>query len=383
MCSGLFKCSIADDHHRIVTASVTQNHRSPPVRFSLVLPGLSSAGQVEMSRLALYLLGPPRVERDGEPVTVRRRKAMALLAYLAVTGECHTRDALATLFWPDSNQSRARAALRAALASLRKALGEDWPHGRHPLDVDRESVGLASRTALDPEDLESATDARLEIWVDVTQFHQRLAVSRSHSHPPDQLCAGCLSPLAEAAELYRDDFMTGFTLPDSSAFDEWQFFQGEGLRNALSSALERLAQGLGAQGEYERAIVYARRWVALDPLHEPAQRLLTRLYAISGQRTAALRQVAECVRVLEEELGAEPEPQTVAFFEQVRMGKLAPPDHLPVPAWGAEIAVPLRPFWKQKKKWWLARFLSPASENWRDWTAFWSALWQATVRSFL
>jgi DNA-binding SARP family transcriptional activator len=39
-----------------------------------------------MSRLALYLLGPPRLELDGEPVEIGRRRAVALLAYLAVTG---------------------------------------------------------------------------------------------------------------------------------------------------------------------------------------------------------------------------------------------------------------------------------------------------------
>ena len=50
-----------------------------------------------MSRLALYLLGPPRIERDGVPISIHRRKAVALLAYLAVSGGRHSRDALATL----------------------------------------------------------------------------------------------------------------------------------------------------------------------------------------------------------------------------------------------------------------------------------------------
>jgi DNA-binding SARP family transcriptional activator len=50
-----------------------------------------------MSRLALYLLGPPRPELDGEPIHIGRRKAMALLAYMAATGQLHSRDSLATL----------------------------------------------------------------------------------------------------------------------------------------------------------------------------------------------------------------------------------------------------------------------------------------------
>ena len=67
-----------------------------------------------MSQIALYLFGSPRVEYRGEPVQIRRRKAMALLVYLAMTEQAHGRDALATMFWPESDQSTARAGLRRA-----------------------------------------------------------------------------------------------------------------------------------------------------------------------------------------------------------------------------------------------------------------------------
>jgi len=65
-----------------------------------------------MSQLSLFLLGPPRLELDSESLDIGRRKAVALFAYLAVTARGHARDALATLFWPEHEQSRARAALR-------------------------------------------------------------------------------------------------------------------------------------------------------------------------------------------------------------------------------------------------------------------------------
>ena len=71
-------------------------------------------------------------------------------------------------------------------------------------------------------------------------------------------------------ELYRGEFLEGFSLRDSASFDEWQFFETEGLRQALASALERLVRGHTDRGEFERAIAYARRWLALDPMHEPA-----------------------------------------------------------------------------------------------------------------
>ncbi|NIU61937.1 MAG: tetratricopeptide repeat protein, partial [Pseudomonas stutzeri] len=92
-------------------------------------------------------------------------------------------------------------------------------------------------------------------------------------------CSDCLAVLEEAVALYRDDFMAGFTLRDSGPFDEWQLFQTEGLRDELAGALERLVRCHSAQGEYEPAIGYARRWLALDPLHEPTHRHLMQLYA--------------------------------------------------------------------------------------------------------
>jgi DNA-binding SARP family transcriptional activator len=59
-----------------------------------------------MSQLAIYLFGPPRLELNETPVHIPRRKAMATLAYLAVTGQRHSRDTLAALFWPERPEQR-------------------------------------------------------------------------------------------------------------------------------------------------------------------------------------------------------------------------------------------------------------------------------------
>jgi hypothetical protein len=166
-----------------------------------------------MSRLALFLLGSPRIERDDAPVRVDRRKSVALLAYLAMTGESHSRDTLATLLWPELDQSRARAGLRAALSTLKKALGGGW------LDVDRESIGLNPNTSPSTSGLRSASESVL--WLDVAEFRAKLAECRAHGHPEGQVCLACLPPLAEAAELYRDDFLAGFTLPGTSGSRPW------------------------------------------------------------------------------------------------------------------------------------------------------------------
>src|SRR5262249_4084065 len=75
----------------------------------------------EMPPLAVYLLGAPRIEADGQPIEVDTRKATALVAYLAMDGQPRSRDALAELLWPDAESGR--AALRRTLSVLGKALG--------------------------------------------------------------------------------------------------------------------------------------------------------------------------------------------------------------------------------------------------------------------
>ena len=255
--------------------------------------------------LKLLLLGPPRLECEKVPVELERRKAVALLAYLAVTSAPQSRDALATLLWPDKDESQAHAYLRVVLFKLKQALG-----AQH-IAIGREHISLPS-----------SSDLSSDFWFDVAHFRRSLVSCTTHGHAPHDVCLMCLPVLAEAVALYRADFMAGFTLPDSPEFDEWQFFQAESLRRDLASALERLVSGHSAQGELESAIAYARRWVALDQLHEPARRCLMDLYAQAGQRPAALRQYEECQRLLATEVGGLPEQETTALYEAIKARKI-------------------------------------------------------------
>ena len=174
-----------------------------------------------MPKLKLSFLGSPQIEHDGRHVEIGASKPLALLVYLAVTGQNQSRDALGTLLWPDSDQSRARTYLRHALWSLKKELGEEWLH------ISRTQIGLK---------------ADVDVWLDVKAFQAGITAVTSHDHSAGQMCPDCLSQLQEAVSLYHDDFLSGFTLPDSPAFDEWQFFQAEALRQLLATALEQLVQ---------------------------------------------------------------------------------------------------------------------------------------------
>ncbi|HZG67204.1 MAG TPA: BTAD domain-containing putative transcriptional regulator, partial [Herpetosiphonaceae bacterium] len=257
-----------------------------------------------MSEPKVFLLGAPRLEAGGVPAELDTRKAIALIAYIAITGQRHSRDALANLLWPEYSDTRARASLRRTLSALTRALGSEW------LDVERESIGL---------------NQQRRVWVDVDQFHERLAACATHDHPASSVCGACLPLLNAAVELYRDDFLAGFTLRDSPNFDEWQFFQAESLRRELAHALEQLVRGHVARGEWKPAIHHARRRVTLDPLHEPAHRSLMGLYAWAGERGAALRQYRECVGILEQELGVLPLEETTRLYQAIKENRTPPP----------------------------------------------------------
>jgi len=253
-----------------------------------------------MPRLRVYLLGSPRVELDATLIVIRRRKSLALLAYLAITGQSHRRETLAALLWPDYDESRASAYLRQELWALRQKIGEEL------VEADAGQMSLVEQP---------------EIWVDVLEFQEVLGEADKAETVPRELQA-----LEMAAKLYQGDFLAGFTLSDAPAFDDWQFFQGDALRQDLARALERLVAAYISQGNYEEPIQYARRWVSLDPLHEPAHQALMRLYTWTGQYAAALRQYQECVRILDEELGVEPSKETADLYEAVKARRLPPPD---------------------------------------------------------
>ncbi|MBV7339239.1 hypothetical protein KFU94_65695 [Chloroflexi bacterium TSY] len=170
-----------------------------------------------MARLKFYLLGPPRLERNGSLLELSRRKALALWSYLAIEQQPQSRDSLAAFFWPDYNQRDARTDLSRSLSYLNRTLGDGW------LSADRQSIGLH------PE---------ANLWADVVEF-QRLSAQgemADENDPEKQLAL-----LTSANDHYQGDFMAGFSLPDSPAFDDWRAFQMQSLQQQFGQVLERLS----------------------------------------------------------------------------------------------------------------------------------------------
>ena len=268
-----------------------------------------------MPPFQLALLGPPLLRIAGQPVTVRSRKPLALLAYLAVSGQSVGRDSLAALLWPDHDQTSSRAYLRNALWVLSKAGLEEW------LALDGDAISLRPGFELDVAELRRLADE-----------------TRQHTHPAEAACPDCLARLRAAADLYRDSFLAGFTLRDSPEFDDWQSFQAELLRQEFARVLERLVALVERAADGEAGIGYARRWVAVNSLNEAAHRGLMRLYAQTGKRALALKQYETLAQVLDEELGAEPDATSRQLFAEISAGRFQGVAAVEIPPAGAPAA---------------------------------------------
>ena len=246
------------------------------------------------STTCLRLLGPFAVEVNvGRPiaVTLRSKKARALLAYLAMKPDWRaSREELATLFWGDTPDAQARHSLRQCLMSLR----QDLHLAPDLLDLGRESVELRAQAL--------GVDAR-----ELAAF----------------AASGGAGDLDRAAELWRGPFLADLAL-DLEDFDSWREREQERLAGLAARIFEAQCAAADAAGDGERALAAAERLVALDPTREERQRTALKTIARHRGRDAALDRARQLTALLRSELDVAPDAATRALIEEIRKGEIEP-----------------------------------------------------------
>src|SRR4051794_26048391 len=227
----------------------------------------------------MELLGQLRITWGKELLTsVNTNRMRSLLAFLVLHNDVpQSREHLAYMLWPESNEAQARTNLRQLLHNLRRAL----PVHCSLLVADNHTVHWK---------------ADKSCAIDVMEFEAEVqaAASAKQSDVP-----AAREPLEEAARLYQDDL-----LPD--LYDEWLEPRRAQLRQQFADVLSRLAGLLETLGEYPAGIRHATRLVALDPLRESYYEILMRLHLRNRDRSTALRVYHQCMRNLQRELGVSP-----------------------------------------------------------------------------
>jgi predicted ATPase/DNA-binding SARP family transcriptional activator len=255
--------------------------------------------KVPLPHYALYVLNGVRLEKAQVAIEIERRKAIALLIYLALTGTRHARNLLIDLFWSDYPPERAAANLRRVLSTIRTHLGP------HFLETDRDTVAIHPATVL---------------WVDALEV-RHLAQQVQKGVDPDP------TPQIVEATLnwYQHQVLEGWYLEDSPRFEIWRQQQIERGRQALATLCTRLIAAYQQMGRLQEALRTAERWVALDPLQEPAHQALIALYLRTDQRAAALRQYETCIAILREEYDSPPSEATRGLYHALQAQELSHP----------------------------------------------------------
>ena len=216
-----------------------------------------------MPTLAIRLLGPPEIERDGVPTAPPRGyKAWAVLAYVVLAERRVARARLAGLIFGDAQDPL--GALRWTLAQLRRALG----------------AGDALRG--DPLELALPDGAAIDVLA---------------------LASGALDPA-----LARGELLEGVVPGAGSDFDAWLLVERRRFAGVCEAVLRDAALAALAAGDPLDGAAFASRVLALHPFDDAAHELLVRCLVRAGDLAGAREHAEACEALFRRELGRRPDP---------------------------------------------------------------------------
>src|SRR5574341_787164 len=267
-----------------------------------------------MPDLRFHLFGKFAAQRDAEPLEgLDAGKDQELLSFLLIRpNQHHSREALATMLWGDNSTATSKKYLRQSIWHLQAVL--ESPHNQDTNHLLIEHDWLR----VNPRNLP---------WCDVYEFEKACRFVEGISGK--QLGEQQAGQIKAAVALYRDDLLTGW-------YQDWVLFERERLQNKYLLLLDKLIAYSEQHREYEQGQTYATKILRYDPARERTHRELMRLYYLSGDRTAALRQYERCANALKRELSVRPERHTNDLYEQIRSDHFDlnefPDDETPRPA---------------------------------------------------
>ena len=250
-----------------------------------------------MSRdlLSLNLFGTPALSCTAGPVAISPGAAM-VAAYLALgPAEGRNREVAATQLFADSPVGVGRRRLSTAVWRLRTEVRAVTGYDLVEAGTERLTLSPQVGLAIDSVEFEALVRPVLD--------------TRAESLDDDTVAR-----LERAVSLHR-----GLLL--ESCHDEWVLGDRTRLENLYLTALDYLLIHYGARGELGAVGKYGELALAIEPLREDLHRHLMAAYGAAGREDLVERQFERCRRLLVEELGADPMPETVALYARLRRGR--------------------------------------------------------------
>lgn len=253
-------------------------------------------------RLAAY----PEVWLRGNPVPLKLKRGLALLAYLAETARKASRTQLSELLWPDAPAATGRTRLRRLCHEVNGALGMELLQG------DADALWLSPAECAQSSDLARVRAAAMQVLTAPSQPQSRASL--------DLLCAPHACSVLE-----------GFAI-DSDSFEAWLATHRTQQERLVLRALGSIAHHLLQTGQPGLAADAAAAIVRLDPFAEAGHALLLQAQGQLGDAGAVESAYFACADLLRQELGIKPSAKIeAAYASAVRRLTAAPDDPLPDP----------------------------------------------------
>jgi len=246
------------------------------------LTGTAPNANLSFTVFRLVTFGGLGIEADnGATVPRLRPPRLALLAVLAAAGHRGmSREKLTALFWPDSDEERARHSLRQNLYALRTGLGRDVVR----------SIGPA--LTLDETTISS----------DVADFRAALASGERE----------------RAVLLARGAFLDGFYLQGTSGFELWVEEERARLTVDTMAALLSLATAATRANHHDAAAEWWRQLTQRDPVSGRFALGYLKALAARGDRATALAFFRHHEAIVRRELQTDPDPDVLRLEAELR-----------------------------------------------------------------
>ena len=247
-----------------------------------------------LPELYITCFGRFEVRRHQQPVTLcQNRNGQAIFRYLvAQPGYRATMDALMEALWPDEEPAVARRKLQVAISALRRSLNNGYacdPGGGYILC--KQHLYL-----LNPA---------VRFTTDIDEFLQ--CYEAGHHAQEDEM----VRQYERACRLYTSPLLI------EDIYTDWSIGRREQLSQVYLSMCMALAEQALKHGVYENVISWATALLTENSCDESAHCLLMRAYAHQGRRNEAMKQYQRCERILSDELGVAPMPETVRLFQSI------------------------------------------------------------------
>jgi DNA-binding SARP family transcriptional activator len=231
----------------------------------------------------------------------RQTKVTLLFKYLLIKkGVAAPQGEILAQFWPDLDLKAARHNFAVTLYTLRRVLGAKRGSGKRQGFIIYER-GLCRFNTDMPYQYDAAD----------FEHYAKLGLTADSSASPEE----ALSSLAAARGIYHTDFLI------EDRCEPWIVAERDRLREIYLQVLEHLASINLSLRRYSEAAECARELLRKDPHREETYRTLISALLGNGKRTEAARQYRACQKMLDEEFGLAPAPETKRLYEQIVSGE--------------------------------------------------------------